>query len=161
MRGLTVQRPEVQNWGVNRLPLKSRLSLWWLQAAHGVLHLVDALLQSFFLMWPSLCISAFMWLFLLRTPVMWLCTALLHDTSCSLNASCPDPTSKYCKIIFWGPRGWDFDTSFFREPQSTHSNLSLFLSLFNIYLFIWLHQVLGIFSCGIRTLSCNMKDLVP
>ena len=43
---LQFQRPEVQNQGVSRLPLKSLLSPWWLQAAHAVLWLVDRLLQS-------------------------------------------------------------------------------------------------------------------
>ena len=41
----------------------------------------------------------------------------------------------------------------------------IYLFIFNIYLFIWLHWVLvaacGIFSCSMWALSCSMRDLVP
>ena len=44
-------------------------------------------------------------------------------------------------------------------------NVSIPIFLKNIYLFIWLCQVLvvacGIFSCGMRTLGCSMWDIVP
>ena len=59
-----------------------------------------------------------------------------------------------------------------KETESIFSALS-FLFL-NIYLFLWLHQLLAvaqgssilvaayrIFSCGTGTLSCGMRDLVP
>ena len=57
----------------------------------------------------------------------------------------------------------------FPEVSLYHSKLPSFIKI--IYLFIWLHQglscsmrdllVAGSFSCGMWTLSCGMRDLVP
>ena len=49
--------------------------------------------------------------------------------------------------------------------QSTQWSALRHHFFFGLFLFIWLHQVLvatrGIFSCGRKTLSCSLWDLVP
>ena len=53
----------------------------------------------------------------------------------------------------------------YRSTRQCRLLLHFFFFFFNIYLFIWLHRVSvavgGLLSCGMWTLSCGMRDLVP
>ena len=120
------------------------------------LNLVD-LIESQYTDWFHSCEKGALYLIAVSSSLNLLICLIHKGFDCDLSIL-PIPSPLSCgDWLFLSIKSKNKDTD--ASHVNTRSNITL------LFFFIWLQQVLvaacGIFSCGRKTLSCDMWDLVP